>query len=218
MSTFIKRDLPVLIISIFGLLIVAEWFVPTSVTTFFADFKTRMGTFTALMGNTAFGIGTFYGVTAELNMLRRRRTWQQYIISGSFFGIMILMAALIFGLQFPNSVLLPEYKWWYFNTYQYQAQAQYAVMFLYQCGAVYRVLRLRSMETVVLSFCGIAFILRSIPLFVSYVPGLMELGDWVAGAPSMAGTRAATLTASIGGLVVGIRALIGKETATIEVR
>jgi len=215
MSTLIKRDLPVLIIAIFGFLIVAEWFIPIKQLT---DYKTAMGTITVIMGNIAFGIGTFYGVTAELNMLRRNRTWQQYVVSGSFFGIMIVMAAIIFGYGFPNAVAVrAEYKWYTYNIYTWQAQAQYGVMFLYQCGAVYRVLRLRSMETIVLSFCGLAFILRSIPLFVM-IPGVMELGDWVAGAPALGGTRAATLTSAIGNLVVGLRALIGKETTTIEVR
>ena len=74
------------------------------------------------------------------------------------------------------------------------------------------------METIVLMFAGFAFILRSIPLFVSYIPGLLQLGDWVAGAPALAGTRAATLTAYIGALVVGLRGLIGREQTTIEVR
>lgn len=215
MSTLIKRDLPVLIISLFGLGIVAEWFLPIKQLT---DYKTFMGTFTLIMGNMAFGIGMFYAITAELKMLQRNKTWQQYFITGSFFGMLLIMSTIIFGYGFPNAVLKAEYKWYTYNVYQWQAQAQYAILFLYQCGAVYRVLRVRSMETLVLSFCGLAFILRSIPLFVSYIPGMMELGDWVAGAPALGGTRAATLTSALGGLVVGLRALIGKESTTLEVR
>jgi len=214
-TTLIRRDLPVLIIALFGWGIVAELFVPWPVLT---QYKNFMATFTTIMGNAAFGIGTFYGVTAEYNMLKRNRTLPQFIVSGSFFAMLIMVVGVSFIYGFPNAVLGNEYKWFTYNFYTWQAQAQYGVMFLYQCGAVYRVLRLRSMETIVISFCGLAFILRSIPLFVSFIPGVMELGDWVVGAPSLGGTRAATLTTSIGSLVVGLRALIGKEQTTLEVR
>lgn len=225
MSTLIRRDLPTLIIIILGLAIVLEWFWGEPLIPILTDFKEKIGSFMYVISNTAFGLGLFYGVTAEWNMVKRarasgdqRRILEQYIVAGGLFGMMIIMTIITFVYNFPNAVRAPEYKWFVYNVYSMQSQAQYAIMFLFQTGAIYRVCRARSMETVVLMLAGFAFILRSVPLFASYVPGLMEVGDWVAGAPSMAGTRAATLTAYVGALVVGIRALIGKETTTIEVR
>lgn len=216
MSTFVKRDLPVIIVAVFGFGVVAQWFIPLGI---LDSYRSFLANITTIMGNTAFGVGMFYGITAEYNMLRRNRTLGQYFVSGSYFAFMLIMTFVIFAYGFPNAVAVaPEYKWYTYNVYQWQAQAQYGIMFLYQCGAIYRVLRLRSMETTVIAICGLAFILRSIPLFVSYIPGLMEVGDWVAGAPALGGTRAATLTSSLGGLIVGCRALIGKEQTTIEVR
>jgi hypothetical protein len=214
MSTFIKRDLPVIIIAVFGLAIVAELFVPYSTLT---DYKTFMGTLTSIIYYAAFGIGWFYGISAEYQMIRRNRNWQQYFVSAGFFGMLILQSYIVFFYNFPNTVVTPEYRWAMLNIYQWQSQAQYGIMFLYQCGAVYRVLRLRSMETIVLAIAALAFIFRSIPLFSS-IPGIMEFGDWVSGAPVLAGTRAATMTSSIGALVVGLRSLVGKESTVIEVR
>lgn len=225
MSTLIRRDIPTLIIAILGFGLVAEWFWGGTIFPVLSDYKSMMGKYMSIISYTARGIGTFYGLTSEWYMLQRarasgepRKIWGQYFITGTFFTIMFIMLFIAFAFNFPNSVRSPEYKWWYYNTYQQFYQGQYAVMFIYQTGAIYRVCRARSMETIVLMVAGIAFILRSIPIFVSYIPGLLELGNWFAFAPALAGTRAATLTASLGALVVGLRGLIGREQTTIEVR
>lgn len=225
MSTLIRRDIPTLIIAIFGFGLVAEWFWGDPLIPILTEYKSMMGQFMSVISNTARGLGTVYALTSEWYMLRRARAsgdpktiYGQYIVTGSFFVTIFLMLYITFAFDFPNAVRAAEYKWWYYNIYSMFYQAQYAVMFLYQTGAIYRVCRARSMETVVLMFSGFAFIFRSIPLFCSYVPGLLQLGDWVAGAPACAGTRAATLTAYLGILVVGLRGLIGREQTTIEVR
>jgi hypothetical protein len=214
MSTFIKRDFPVLLIAVLGFLIVFNVFLPYSI---LSDYRTFMTTLTTIIYYAAFGVGWFYGISAEYQMIRRNRNWQQYFVSAGFFGMLLLQSYIVFVYSFPNAVVTAEYRWAMLTIYQWQSQAQYGIMFLYQCGAVYRVLRLRSMETIVLAIAALAFIFRSIPLFSS-IPGIMEFGDWVSGAPVLAGTRAATMTSSIGALVVGLRSLVGKESTVIEVR
>jgi len=216
MSTLIRRDLPTVVIVVIGFLTVCNLLVPRTTIDIFYKFSSIMGNMITIISATAVGIGIFYGVTAEYNMWRRNRTLAQTIVSGSFFVMLILVFSTVL-YSWPNGYISTEYKWYQYKIYQWQAQSQYAVMFLYQCGAVYRVLRLRSMETIVLSICGLAFILRSIGIF-TYIPGIMEFGLWVAGAPVTGGTRAATLTVTIAALVVSARALIGRESTIIEVR
>lgn len=217
MSTFLKRDAPIILIVVIGFMTVANLFVPRTTIDIFSRFSDVMGKFITILSSVAFGVGTFYGITAEYNMWRRNRTLAQSIISGSFLALIIIMYGVTY-YNYPNAIYTAEYKWYTYKLSMWQAQSQYAVMFLYQCGAVYRVLRLRSMETAVLAFCGLSFILRSIPIFVGYIPGIMEVGLWVAGAPVTGGTRAATLTVTIAALVVSARALMGKETTMIEVK
>jgi len=227
MSVFFKRDLPIIVLSITGFALILEWFIPIAELT---TLKGYLSTFASVIAYVAFGVGTFYGVTSELAMLRRNRTPTQYIITASFFTIMILTfgVSLYYGTitlslrpaeRSPfEGVRSSEFQWYLYGIYMPVVQAMYAVMFLYQCGALYRVLRARSMETTVLMICGMAYILRSIPLFVSFTPGLLELGDYMASGPGLGGTRAATATAAVGALIVAIRALLGKEQTTIEVR
>lgn len=214
MSTFLKKDLPVIVIAFVGFLIVLEWFLPIEA---LSEIKSFLGLVTTIIGNVSFGIGTVYAITGELNMIKRNRNWRQYLVSGSMFAMLFTMIVIIIlygGLHAPFEA---PYKWYQYNIYQPQSEAMYAVMFLYQCSALYRVCRARSMETTILIVVGGAFIFANIPLFASFVPGVSELGDFVVQGPSLGGTRPANITGAIGAMIVGLRSLIGKEQTTIEV-
>jgi len=133
MSTFIKRDFPTLLIAIFGFAIVAEFFLPLKIggRSYLTEFKTFLGTYSTIMYYGAFGIGWFYAITSEYFMMRRNRNWQQYVVSGSFFGMIIIQSFVVFYYGFPGAVVLPEYRWYMLNIYQWQSQAQYGILFLY---------------------------------------------------------------------------------------
>lgn len=212
-STLIRRDLPVLCLVVVGMIYVLQWFIPS---TDFANFKATLGIMVSVIGWVAVGVGTFYGVTSEYYQVRRNPNWRQYVSSGGMFVTMIIMG-IIWIWRFPASYLSDEWKWWMYNVYTNQSQAQYAIMWLFQTGAVYRVLRVRSIDATVFMIAGLSFILKSVPLFL-LIPGIAEFGSWVQYAPTLAGTRAATLTGSLGALVIGLRALIGREQTTIAIR
>jgi len=213
MSTLLRKDLPTLLIAVLGFAIVAEWFLPIAA---LSGFKTYLGVCVEIIYRTSIGIGTVYAFTSEYAQWRRNRTLQQTLISGSMFAMFGIMTIVVIFYGGTESVYSAEYRWFQYNIYQPQSQAMYAVMFLFQCGSLYRVCRARSMETTVLLVAGGAFILSSIPLFASFIPGVVELGTFVSEGPSLGGTRPANMSAAIGAIIVGLRSLLGKEQATME--
>jgi len=215
MSTFWKKDVPTLMIAVLGFSIVFEWFFPIKELTSLKTFLTQIAT---IITNGAVLLGTIYGVTNELDAVRRKKTLAQYFESGSFFGMMLIMLVVIVMYGGIEAFFKPEYRWFQYNIYQPQTSAMYAVMFLFQTGALYRVCRARSMESTVLLVAGLLFILASIPLFSSFVPFVSELGDFVTRGPSLGGTRPTNITWALGATIVGLRALLGKEQATMETR
>lgn len=215
MSTFLKKDLPTLLIALVGFVIVIEWFVPIKE---LSDLKTYLGMIATIITNATVLIGTIYAVTSELDAVRRHKTLEQYIISGSFFGMILLLGAVCIFYGGLDAGYNAEFKWYQYNIYQPQTSAMYAVMFLFQCGALYRVCRARSMEATVMLVVGGIFIISNIPLFSSYVPFVEPLGAFVIDGPSLGGTRPANITAAIGAVIIGLRALFGKEQATMETR
>jgi hypothetical protein len=80
----------------------------------------------------------------------------------------------------------------------------------------YRALRITSPETAVLFLCFIITTLREMTVISFLFPGVEPLGDWVAAVPAMAVNRAALAAAGVGTLVLGIRALVGREPGIIE--
>jgi hypothetical protein len=181
------------------------------------DLRDWFGVIPTVIYYISFGVGTVYGITAELNSWRRNRTWKQGIISGSFFAMILIMTVVSVLYGGLESWRQPEFRWYLLNIYQPQSQGMYAVMFLFQCGALYRVLRFRNLETAVLIISGVGFILSQIPLFTAFIPGMSEFGEFIALYPSLGGTRPANITGAVGGIIVALRTLIGKEQGTMVV-
>ncbi|MBA7607609.1 hypothetical protein ES703_14768 [subsurface metagenome] len=213
MSTLLRKDLPTLLIAFVGFAIVAEWFFPIQA---LSDFKSYLGLCVTIIYRVSIGIGTVYATTSEYAVWRRDKSLQQTIISGSMFAMIIIMALVCVLYGGLEAGYKPQYKWFQYNIYQPQSQAMYAVMFLFQCGSLYRVCRARSMESTILLVAGGIFILSCIPLFSSFVPGIAELGTFVTQGPSLGGTRPANMAAAIGAIIVGLRSLLGKEQSTME--
>ncbi|MBM3291308.1 hypothetical protein FJY84_01360 [Candidatus Bathyarchaeota archaeon] len=213
-TTFWRKDLPTIILAFLGFTLIAQAIFNVKELN---DLRAWFGLIPTVIAYIAFGVGTVYGVTAEINMWKRNRTLKQGIITGSFFlmmALMVVVAVLYGGLE---SWRKPEFRWYLLNIYQPQSQGMYAVMFLYQCGAVYRVLRFRNWETAVLIISGVGFILSQIPLFTAYIPFMSAFGEFVAKYPSLGGTRPANVTGAVGGIIVALRALIGKEQGTMAI-
>jgi hypothetical protein len=86
-----------------------------------------------------------------------------------------------------------------------------------QVNAVFRMFRVTSLESATICICYILTWLFNLPFFRFYVPALGPIGVWIATVPSMAGQRAGLIAAAIGAIIVGVRALVGKEPGLMEV-
>lgn len=213
MSQFIRKGLPMLILSIMGFLFTIQWFVPINE---LSTLKNYVTTFTIIVFSVSIGLGVIYAVTAELDRVRRSPSKEQYFITGSFFATMILslFLAVYFGsaqfgdwLQGVNST---PFKFLITNVYSTQASMAFGVIFLLMVGALFRT-RLSSMESSVLLIVSMTFILKSIPLFAAEFPWLSPIADFFSLTVGTGASRATTLVGAIGSLVVGVRSLIGKE-------
>lgn len=213
-TTFLRRDLPSLIIAGLGFTLIAQAFFDVEILNQLRDW---FGVIPTVIYYISFGVGTVYGITAEVNAWKRNRTWQQSLVTFSFFIMMAIMAVVIVLYGGITAWREPQFRWYLLNIYQPQSQGMYAVMFLFQCGALYRVLRFRNWETAVLIISGVGFILSQIPLFTAYIPGMSSFGEFIALYPSLGGTRPANITGAVGGIIVAFRTLLGKEQGTLEI-
>lgn len=211
MSQLVRKQIPLVICSVLGILMILSYFTPFEV---FAQFKGIATNWVVIISAVTVAMGLVYMTNAQIKMYQRNRTPLQlaYVLTTYFF----FFAFLISGLAYPGDINSREYQWWFQNIYGNVGATVYAVMFFTLASSAYRTFVVSSIEAVALLLGGMLYTLRQIPLFQVYIPWIVPLGEWVLLVPNTAGGRGAVVAAALAALVVGIRTLWGKEV-TLEV-
>jgi hypothetical protein len=204
----IRRQIPLVLTFIVGMIVTFDWFIRwdplQSLTATIMNFQVVM---------TAFMIG-FAGV--NLLILHTRRI-QRNMSQGKMFDVsisVILLFCLIVwtavGIFLGNQS--EQYRWLYNNFNLPLSSTAYAATLFYLASATYRVLRARSTETLILLVIGIVIIVSNMPMFVTYLPFLLDFKTWVADVVVKASYRSITIGVGLGGILMGVRTLLAMET------
>ena len=168
-------------------------------------------------------IGGFLIILAVFILLRRhtRRISRMEFGTQEFWHSVTLWGSFL--LFFGLSVLLEggrnhtSYRWLYDNIINPFNLAQYrGIMMAYTVLAAYYALKVNSLETTVFLASGIIWLMWQVPLGNYLVPQIVGAGDWISNVPNTAGARAAALAIAVGGIMMGLRTLVGKEPGLIE--
>lgn len=152
----------------------------------------------------------FHKVTRGIKAKERLTVLYSGTAIVSFFTYMIL------GSLWPGGVNSSTYTSIYVNTIAPIAIAMNALQLFYTTRAAYRAFRAYTLEAFVMFISAVLWLLRGMPVGAVLWSWLLPIADWITTAPSAAGTRGGTIAAAIGGLILAIRALIGKEPGLIE--
>jgi hypothetical protein len=191
----IRRQIPLALTFIVGVILTANWFID------FAPLNELSNTITNF--NTvmvAFMMG-FAGV--NILMIHTRR-----IQSVLLLGCLIIWTAV--GIFMGRSS--DTYQWMYTNFNLPLSSTAYAATLFYLASATYRVIRARSTETTILVVVSIVVIMGNMPMFVTYIPALMTVKNWLADIVVTAAYRAITIGVGLGGILMGVRTLLAMET------
>ncbi len=88
------------------------------------------------------------------------------------------------------------------------------VFFMVSAG--YRVLRIRNFRTALYAACTLSMVVFNAPWLLGPFPIVDKISFWLLDNPSMAGGRALLLTGGIGGVVLGVRLLLGLERGAMR--
>jgi hypothetical protein len=83
-------------------------------------------------------------------------------------------------------------------------------------SASYRVVRIRTLRTAVFGLSMMAMVVLNAPWLLGVFPAADKISYWLLNNPSMAGGRALLLTGGIGGVILGIRLLLGLERGALK--
>jgi hypothetical protein len=83
-------------------------------------------------------------------------------------------------------------------------------------SAMYRTFRVRSFRTAVLAILAIAMIFFNAPYITTPYPVIGDVSYWLLNNPQMSASRAMVICGGIGGVILGIRILLGLERGALR--
>jgi hypothetical protein len=213
MSEFVRRELPLVLIFLFGISMMIPFFWPNPTLDML---KAELGSWAVLIRNVTVFLGLIYMSFSQWRSLQRDKSLSGYI---SFIAPYLALVLFIgTALAFPGQINSPQYQWLYQNIYRAQVSMYVSLPLFYCYSAAYRAFTVRSIEAFALMLGGMIYTLRQIPLFTYLFPALLPMGEWVMLVPNVGGGRGAVIAVGLAAIVVGLRTLAGREVTTIEVR
>lgn len=211
-ATFFKRDIPLLIIVITGVLMLLWRFIDHPV---LKAIYSEVGYWSSIISLLGWGLAIIYLFQGEYYATKQNPTFVQKASFVALSGFSLLLVGM--ALYYPDRMNNPAYQWWYQAFYRAQSTAYYGLMFLYLCSASYRMLRARSLESIILMAAGLLYLMRSSSMFAMWFPWVVPVGEWIMNFPNTAATTAAVICMAFGQMLIATRQMLGRERTAIEV-
>lgn len=140
---------------------------------------------------------------------RRMKNWPYMV-----YGLVLIIGWIIMGEYF--GIYSDFYQSAYLSTKITLHIAILGQLVFFLISAGYRVIRIRNWRSAVFGISMMIMVALNAPWLLAAFPAGNELSYWLLNNPSMAGGRALLLTGGIGGVVLGIRLLLGLEKGALR--
>lgn len=159
-----------------------------------------------------------YGFTSlvvlhTLRLYRMKDSRVNLYSSGVLLGTFIFVIALILSnplrVSGPAIVLFTLYILAYIGS-------GVGFTWVFHPFITYRTFKLTSINAVVMFSAFLIYMLRQMPMMGVLWPPIIAIGEWIGYIPQNAALRAATACIGISSVMLGLRALAGKEPSLIE--
>lgn len=206
MMSFLKRkEIPMIIILIFGIVILLDYYYPTTYIKNAAKVSYDWAIIVVAFG---MGVGIINLLSVHIKNIRAR-------VEGVWpFSIwLIFLMILYFGIGVILGINSSSLQYLYSNAYMPLYASVYSLVGFYQATATFRTLRIRNLGSAIFVVVAILMMLRNTPLGEAIWPGFQVIGMWLLDVPSAGGTRGLTIVTAIGAIILGLRVLMGQERA-----
>jgi len=90
-------------------------------------------------------------------------------------------------------------------------------LIFFSVSGMYRTFRIKSLRTAVFAFFTVLIVFLNMPPLIAPFPALSTAAYWLLDNPQMAAARAMVMCGGIGGVILGIRILLGIEKGALRV-
>lgn len=211
---FYQRTIPIFIVSVLTGIFIAEYFVSyeplRSLKEELTTWSTIISLFVLLYGNVVVFIMN------SRRLATRRTRGKDMFKSVCFIGSAAFFAIIAFasGPKFTSGALFTLVWTVIYGTMGIGIALGSHTFFTWH--AIRRLISVTSLDAIVL-LVSTVFSLFSYMTSLSVVfPQLLAIADWIKAIPNTASQRSALAAAAVGGIILGVRAIVGKEPGLIE--
>jgi hypothetical protein len=202
----IKRDIPLIIAFVTGMVMIADWHFDISfaheTVAFLRNANITVASF--ILGLGAINLFRRFGRRLMTNV-RRKEYGIDIVLNVWMITILVLFTVASFWGR--DSVL---WKWLYDNVYFPPRLAHPAIWYL--APACYRFMRAKSPESVLITIAGFVGLMASSPVWMVTTPWAIEFNSWIGKAITGTVYRGAWIGVGLGSIGVGVRTLLGIES------
>jgi len=150
-------------------------------------------------------------------IIRRERDWAYSLVLLSS-----ALAVLVIGLLPWSGPLLgpgdPRIRWVFHYVLEPLSTTFFSLLAFFLATAIFRSLRLRNIETTLLTIAAMVVLLGQIPLWSQWpsLEPVIRLQEWLLRVPAMAGVRAILIGAAVGAVATAMRVILGLERPYVE--
>jgi hypothetical protein len=204
MSIIMKKSVPIALVFLTSMIFLLEYFVfPAELketVTMLQNWGIILTAFT--LGFGAVNMFMFHGKQVS------RRTKGQWPYS-----LWLLITLIIFTLVgVIRGATSTEYSWIYNASYFALSATVYSSLGFYMTSGIYRALRAKNAESVILLIVGLIILARNAPALAAQFPILVTMDSWLSSVPTTSAQRGIMIGAALGAIALGLRTMIGRET------
>ncbi len=201
-----RQRLPSYIVSVTGIILVAERFLQI---TWLSALASELKNWGVILGAASIVLGIANLVVVNLHSLRSRRT--DMISTGMLF--VALAAVGVIGMA--KGTGSPLYQKIYTNTYVPMATTVFSMKIFYMLSAAYRSFVAKRAEALVMLLVSMVTLVTVVSVGESILPAAPKILDWLQTVPNVAGQRGILIGAALGSFATALRTLIGYERTNV---
>ena len=204
MSIIMKKSVPIALVFLISLIFILEYFVfpdeLKSTVTMLQNWGIILTAFT--LGFGAVNMFMFHGKQVS----RRAKGQWPY----SLWLLLVLVLFTVVGVAMGATST--QYSWLYNSSYFALSATVYSSLGFYMTSGIYRALRAKNAESVLLLIVGVIILARNAPALAAQFPILVSMDSWLSSVPTTSAQRGIMIGAALGAIALGLRTMIGRET------
>jgi hypothetical protein len=207
---FLRRQLPLMITFVMGILFVAQYYVPHPAS---EQMLTTVNKWLQIIG----GFALVLGVTSLFHLhavkIRRREAgWgYSFVLYAGMLGT-IVIGLWVNGKESANGAMT-AFGWIYSYTMVPLQGTMFAILAFFIASAAYRSFRARSREAAVLLIAAVIVMMGRVPLGEYLVPVSGDITQWILNVLNASVRRAILIGVSLGAVALSLKIIFGIERA-----